>query len=127
VGTIRGLSTNSVLGSDASLVSHGGEGDLRLQLPFASGNGLLLEPFAFAGLGWSRYNLRNLSVGVTSSSDGVGTVPLGGGLALGYRGFMVDARFTYRPTFGSNDAFLGTANSGGLGTWNIGAMVGIEF
>jgi hypothetical protein len=27
------------------------------------------------------------------------TVPFGAGIALGYRGLMVDARFTYRQTF----------------------------
>jgi hypothetical protein len=102
VGSSRGLSTGAVLGSNASLVSHGGEGTLRFQLPFASSDGLLLEPFAFAGVGWSRYNFRNLSAGVTSSSDSVGTVPVGGGLVVGYRGFMVDARITYRPTASSS-------------------------
>jgi hypothetical protein len=121
------LSNDAGLGSDASLVSHGGEGNLRLQLPFASSDGLLVEPFAFAGLGWSRYNFRNLSAGVVSNSDTVGTIPLGAGLTVGYRGFMVDARFTYRPTY-DNDAFFGTTlSSGNLDTWNVGLMLGAEF
>jgi len=128
VGSSRSL--NAGPGAGAGLMGNGAEGTFRLNAPFLV-NETLIEPFGFAGLGWSRYTLRELnqlqSAFTTRTSDNVATIPLGGGIAFGYRGFIFEARFTYRPTF-DNDLAL-TANGGQtrLDSWNAGAMVGFEF
>jgi hypothetical protein len=129
VGSARGISTSSVFSNGTSLMGHGGEATLRLQVPMASSTGVLVEPFAFGGVGFSHYYLRNPSIGAVTTSDDVGTIPVGVGLAAGYRGFMVDARFTYRPTFNSDDTFFGTGavNNGGLQSWTAGVSLGYEF
>jgi len=128
VGTTRSL--NAGPGAGAGLMSNGAEGVFRLNAPFLTRE-TLIEPFAFAGLGWAHYTLRDLSqlqnVFVGSTSDNVATIPLGGGLALGYRGFIFEARFTYRPTFDNDLALTGNGNQTKLDTWNAGAMVGFEF
>jgi hypothetical protein len=128
VGGARSI-TAAGLGADASLINNGGEAAVRLNMPFEVSE-FLLEPFAVAGIGWSHYNLHNANN--TSSniadSDNVGTVPLGLGLAFGYRGFIADARATYRPTF--NDSQLVKASNGAktdLQSWAVGATAGYEF
>ena len=104
------------------------EGNFRLNAPFLV-NETLIEPFGFIGLGWSHYYLSSLQGQiVTVRSDDVGTIPMGAGLAFAYHGFLAEARFTYRPTWGSSGFVL--ANDGrtfDLDSWNVGAMVGFEF
>jgi hypothetical protein len=113
------------LGSDARLLSNGVEGALRLNAPLGIGR-LLLEPFGFAGAGWSRYSVVNTDTQSASlrSSDDVITVPVGGGLSLGYAGFFVDARYTYRFTYDHN---LVVSGDGQLDNWNLGGAIGFEF
>jgi hypothetical protein len=50
------------------------------------------------------------------------TVPVGAGLAMGIRGLMIDARYTYRFVF--NEDLLGNTN---LDNWIVSANVGSEF
>jgi hypothetical protein len=50
------------------------------------------------------------------------TLPVGAGLAASVRGFMVDARYTYR--FVSREDLVGNTN---LDNWIISANVGNEF
>jgi hypothetical protein len=118
------------LDPNASLVGHGAEGDLRLQLPMMV-ESVLLEPFAFGGLGWMRYGLTNdnFNTSIVNSADNVLTVPFGAGVAVGYRGLMVDARFTYRQTFDDDNLFPVPSESGwaDLQTWAAGLMLGFEF
>ena len=45
------------LDSDAMLVSNGAEGTLRLNIPVIDRRSIMVEPFGFVGLGWSRYEL----------------------------------------------------------------------
>jgi hypothetical protein len=128
VGSSRGTTSASLYGSSTSLIGNGGEADVRFQLPLVSGGGALVEPFIFGGVGWSQYRYSNFQLGQSARSDNVGTVPFGGGLAFGYRGFMADARFTYRPTFDATSDFFGpSVSSGGLSSWTAGLMVGFEF
>jgi hypothetical protein len=118
------------LDPDASLVRNGLEGNLRVNIPIIDRDSALFEPFVFGGVGWSRYNLINEDFNTSDVTDGddIVTVPLGLGLAAGGKGFIFDARFTYRPTF-NDDLFdvdlLDTDDS--LNQWSVGAMLGYEF
>jgi len=126
VGSSR--SVVSGVASGTGLIGNGLEGNFRLNAPFLV-NETLIEPFGFIGLGWSHYYLSSLrGQFVTVRSDDVGVIPMGAGLAFAYHGFLAEARFTYRPTWGSSDFVL--ANDGrtfDLDTWTVGAMVGFEF
>jgi hypothetical protein len=102
---------------------------VRLNLPLLEG-GVLIEPFAFGGVGWSHYYLSNLNSGlVLSNTDDVGTVPVGAGLAVASQNFLVETRFTYRSVFNDNQLVLAGVGRGplGLDTWNVGLMLGYEF
>jgi hypothetical protein len=122
--TIHGLG----LTQNGTLIRNGVEGALRLNGPFAA-RGVLLEPYAFGGVGWAHYHVSDTDVALSDVNrhDDVMTVPVGAGFGVGYHGFVADVRFTYRPTFG--DSLLsGTASANAsLTTWATGAQVGWEF
>lgn len=124
VGDARSISGVG-LSSSARLMSNGIEGALRLNLPVAQGPSLI-EPFGFVGLGWAHYHVggNNPAISSVASSDDVMTLPFGAGLELAYRGFMADARFTYRRTY-DND-LLGPGG-GNLNNWGVGAQIGFEY
>jgi hypothetical protein len=113
------------LSSDATLVSNGAEGALRLNMPIVHRRSLM-EPFVFGGAGWSHYHVANSTTNASSvnSNDDILEVPYGAGFAMGYGGFMADARFTYRSTF-YNDLLKTTG--GRLDNWSAGGQVGFEF
>jgi len=126
VGSAHGLSTGSAVVNNATLIGNGVEGNLRLNAPFLV-QGTLVEPFGFVGAGWSHYYFTNGYV-AGANADNVGTIPMGGGLALAYRGFLAEARFTYRSVYDDNEIhFQGPVGSAGLDNWNVGGMVGFEF
>jgi hypothetical protein len=82
-----------------TLVGHGAEGDLRLNIPFLSRDGAYVLPYGLAGVGWQRYRITGGdSTGVLAAGDDVLSVPVGGGLTIGYRHLYFDSRFTYRFT-----------------------------
>jgi hypothetical protein len=115
------------LANNAVLVGNGAEGDLRLNLSRSR-----VQPYLFGGVGWTHYQLANMSnVSNTSSvlsTDDIGTVPLGAGVAarLG-RSFIVDVRGTYRATF-NDDLFRAmSANNNSLQNWNATGRLGFEF
>jgi hypothetical protein len=117
------------LDPDAVLVGNGAEADLRLQYPLMVGD-TYMAPFAFGGVGWTRYNIINdsFNTSVVRDKNDVLTIPFGGGVAAGYRGFIADLRFTYRQTF--NDELFPVASESGqsdLQNWAAGAMLGVEF
>ena len=116
--------TGPGLGDNDYLVSSTLEGSLRFNLPLRVGYATMLQPFALAGLGWSRYNLVNSdpAPGRMDDVDDQLTAPLGVGLAFGYRGFTVEARGSYR--FAFDDEMFG-AND--MGTWNATMSIGAEF
>jgi hypothetical protein len=125
VGNARSLSTTSFAANNMDLIGNGVEGDFRLNAPLLV-QGTLVEPFAFVGAGWSHYYLTNIGNGLFSSTvDNVGTIPMGGGLAVAYRGFLAEARFTYRSVY-DEDGIVARGNTGGLGldSWNAGLMIG---
>jgi len=125
VGSAQSISALG-LSNNAVLVSNGAEGALRLNIPIMA-RGSLVEPFAFGGMGWSRFHVANSNINTSSvaSNDDVLTVPYGAGLAFGYRGFLADARFTYRSTF-YND-LLRASGGGRLDNWSAGGQLGFEF
>jgi hypothetical protein len=114
------------LGGDTTLVRNGAEGMLRINAPLYAGN-TLLEPYIAGGLGWNSYRITNITSNTASISDNdnVMTVPLAAGFAMGYKGFVGDLRYTYRPTY-NQDLFNNLVGSE-LTNWDAGAMVGYEF
>lgn len=150
---VRGsLGTRSILGLEAAyhgnsrdiqaiglreetfLVGNGLEGAIRVNAPltFEQNNlDVLVEPFAFGGVGWTRYNLFNEGTNTSSvlDQDDVFVVPLGVGIAGSVEGVMLDARFTYRPAFGSDlvGSATGAFETDSLSDWSLGANLGFEF
>jgi len=114
------------LDSGAKLVANGLEGDIRIHAPLTY-QSTLLEPYAFGGLGWQRYNLTNTQVATSSltDNDDVVTVPVGAGFAAGYSGFLADVRFTYR--YVDRSTLLEPSGGGSLSNWNLGGHLGYEF
>ena len=124
VGTAN--STDALgLDDSAVLVSNGAEGLLRMNvasIPY-------VQPFVFGGGAWQNYDLTNDDFNtsdISSGSDNVFALPFGGGLQTVMGGFMADARFTYRETWG-NDIVRTGDSQGTLNTWNVSARVGFEF
>jgi hypothetical protein len=126
VGNSRSVSSGIASGS--TLVSNGAEGAFRLNAPILVGE-TLVEPFGFVGLGWAHYYLTSLNGPLVSvRSDDVGTIPMGGGLAIAYHGFLAEARFSYRPTWGETNMVLSdNGRTFDLDAWTVGGMIGFEF
>lgn len=127
------------LQDDAFLISNGVEGAVRLNAPITQAMlpavdlqaPLLIEPFAFAGLGWQRYSLFNEGDNTSNveNQDDILTVPVGAGLAFAIAGLHLDARVTYRQAFFS-ELLGGTTSSfadNSLNSWSVGAGLGFEF
>ena len=121
------------LSSSAFLMNNGIEGVARLNVPITVPNTkTLVEPYTFGGLGWQHYNLMNTGGSNTSDvsdTDDIMSVPLGVGLDLGFSGFTLDGRATYRQAL-FND-LLGSPTSSfdrtSLNSWELGAGLGFEF
>jgi len=109
------------LDNSAILVSNGLEGDVRLNLAgyFA------VTPYVFGGVGWRRYDLTNADFNTSdvNDQDDVMEIPVGAGIEYRYRGFLFDARGTFRPAF--NDDLLGPGRE--LHTWAATGRLGFEF
>ena len=111
------------LDPNAMLLGTGAEGALRLNIPVAYRDSLI-EPFGFGGLGWTRFDVVNsdFNASTVAEKDHVMTVPVGAGLAAAVRGFLVDARFTYR--FVTREHLIGNTD---LDNWIVSANLGSEF
>jgi len=134
VGTAQGIDARFGEDTTATLVGSGLEGALRLNLlPFAA-----VTPYAFGGLGWKRYDVagadfRTADTGI-NDEDTLLEIPMGGGLAYRYGGFLADARFTYRAAVGE-DLVLSDSeipdeaepDAEGLDNWAVSARLGVEF
>jgi hypothetical protein len=121
VGSIR-----SGVGLVPDLMTNGAEGILRLQYPYATGN-MLVEPFAFGGIGWSRVSFEDPIAPGLDDSDDIGVVPFGGGVTLGFGRFLVDARFTYRTSFSEDLGVSATGSAATFDQWAVNGAIGYEF
>lgn len=127
------------LQDEAFLVSNGIEGALRIHAPITQTSlpavklqaPLLIEPFAFGGVGWQRYSLVNEGVNTSSveNTDDIMTIPLGAGLAFSVAGLHLDARATYRHALFSSLVGTSTSSFGdaSLNSWSVGGGLGFEF
>jgi hypothetical protein len=124
VGSVQNIDALG-LSTDSLLVSNGVEGTLRLNLTRAR-----VQPYLFGGVGWAHYQLSNTATNTSSvlGKDDVGTVPLGGGVTarLG-RGFIVDARGTYRATFDDDLLRAQVVTNNTMQSWSGAARIGFEF
>jgi hypothetical protein len=115
------------LNSDARLLSTAVEADARVNFTQGHWN---WQPYAFAGVGWKRYELNNVSTNLSSvnDQDDLVEVPLGLGLGTRYAGWLVDVRGSFRPAF-DND-LVPTNNSGdhaAMHTWAAALRLGYAF
>jgi hypothetical protein len=127
VGSAQGIVALG-LSSNAVLLGNGGEATLRINLTTTR-----LQPYLFGGGGFTRYQLTNTAVNLSSvrSTDDVGTVPTGVGMSARLsKEFFIDVRGTYRFTF--NDQLFATASAAsgagnaGLDSWNAIGRLGFE-
>lgn len=113
--------------SDTRLIRNGVEPALRLNVPFYAKD-TLLEPYFVGGMGWNGYRITNAG-GATESASPTDTntlaFPFAVGFAVGYKGFVADARATLRPTF--RQTTLRDQGSDALTNWDLGGMIGFEF
>jgi hypothetical protein len=90
------------------------------------------NPYAFAGVGWQRYDVRNATfrradTGFVDQDDLV-VVPMGGGLAWrDPSGLAVEVRGTFRLAETSTLLTDSSGNAADLHTWETSAAVGYEF
>jgi len=122
IGSAQRISASG-LDLNAALLGTGVEGTLRINAPMPYRDSMI-APFAVGGLGWTRFDVINndFNTSVVNEKDHVMTVPVGAGLAVSYRGFMVDGRFTYR--FVYREDLIGNAD---LNNWIVSANIGSEF
>jgi hypothetical protein len=93
----------------------------------------LVNPYIFAGAGWSHYDVRNMTFAQSDTglkqSDDIAEFPMGAGVA--YRnptGLTVDVRGTFRAAMSSTLLIdPATANYADLHTWEASAALGYEF
>jgi hypothetical protein len=112
-----------------TLVGHGAEGDLRLNVPIIGREGAYLLPYGIVGLGWQRYRIINgdATGDVLAAGDDVLSVPVGGGITIGYRHLYLDSRFTYRFTQYEDMIPGNTRGADQLRHWSFGGNVGYVF
>jgi len=110
------------LDTNANLVSTAVEGLVRLNLLKGA-----YQPYLLAGVGWTRYDVTNAKTNTSdvSSSDNVGNIPVGAGVALRFDRILVDARAEFRPAF-DNDLIQGDKPAT-LDSWAATANIGFEF
>ena len=115
--------------SNALLARNGVEGNMRLNLPILIKSEFLIEPFVVGGVGWAHYSLTNTTTNTSSVQDNndVLTLPIGTGIAFGYSGFLIDARFVFRAAYADTMLKTMAGDPAGLGNWQLGATAGYEF
>jgi hypothetical protein len=119
VNSLEGTASN-----DDYLLSSSFDAIIRAGWPIPISSALV-SPFAFAGGGWTRYDLINEAPAngvLTSGTDNQFTVPMGLGIMGGYRGFIAEARATYRQAF--DEELFGDRD---MSTWGVSLSLGGEF
>ena len=117
------------LGLDTDTILYGNGLQAAARVNFLQGYGVSV--FALAGAAWRHYSLssNDFNTSDVSDSDDVLEVPVGGGIAFGYAGFMFDARSEYRMASDS-DLFENAATierDPDMNRWNVQANIGYEF
>jgi hypothetical protein len=124
VGSVQGIDALG-LSTSSLLIGNGVEGTLRFNLTRRR-----VQPYLFGGIGWTHYQLSNAATNTSSvlARDDIGTVPLGAGISgrLG-RGFIVDARGTYRATFDDELLRAQETTNNTMQSWSAAARGGFEF
>jgi hypothetical protein len=106
------------------LLSHGGEALVRVNALIESAGRLLLEPFSFMGLGWTRFSTSGLE---GRAGHHVLTVPVGVGFAFGRDGYLIDLRLSYRPVLAGGSRLTLAEGEAPLQSWTLGTLAGFEF
>ena len=117
------------LGLDTDTFLYGNGLQAAGRVNFLQGYGVSV--FALGGIAWRHYSLssNDFNTSDVSDSDDVMEIPVGGGLAFGYGGFMFDARSEYRMT-SYGDLFDNAPQiqrDPDLNRWNVQANIGYEF
>jgi len=126
---LRGLPA----GQNGTLIGTTAEGALRYNvLPH-----LPWTPYAFAGIGWQRYDVAEASVTLSDSGmndhDNLLEFPMGAGLAYRMSGFVFDVRGTFRAATEQNlvlrqpAAAPTSSDFAPMHTWEASAALGYEF
>ena len=124
IGSAQGISALG-LNTDAVLLGNGAEGALRFNFTRSR-----IQPYIYGGGGWTRYSVTNTPVATSSleEHDDVVMVPVGGGVSARIgRGFLLDARGTYRTTFNETIFNAATGSNVSLDSWNATGRLGFEF
>jgi hypothetical protein len=116
------------LDDSAALLSTAVEGALRLNLIPDQ----MWQPYLFGGVAWKRYSVVNEDFNTSSVAgrDDVAEIPLGIGVAMRYRGFVVDARGSWAPAFDADllpAAAIDDEDPANLATWGANLRLGWEF
>jgi hypothetical protein len=115
---------DSTATTDDYLLSNGVQGAVRVGIPIAL-RSALIAPFAFGGIGWTRYDLVNDGPeggDLVSLDDNQFVIPMGVGIAAGFRGFLAEARGSYRQAY--DEEVFGGAD---MSTWALTLNLGGEF
>jgi hypothetical protein len=125
IGGAQGLDT---LGVDdgAMLIGTGLETAVRLNFSLWA-----VQPYAFGGVAWKRYDVANTDVNTSSvlDDDDVLELPVGAGVGWRYSGVLFDVRGTYRSAF--NEDLIDEPTDpeeadSGLDNWSASARLGWE-
>jgi hypothetical protein len=120
--------------STATMIGTTLETDLRLNLmPH-----YVIDPYAFAGFGWTRYSIDEetftLAATGIANHDDLMEVPLGAGISYRWAGIVADMRGTFRATQGSNlvlaESSTRTTMTGSFApmhSWDATLALGYEF
>jgi hypothetical protein len=125
IGYVGSYRDANQIGSD--LTTNGVEGVVRVQYPYTLTGGLMLEPFAFGGVGWQHFELSDRTALALHKSDDVFTMPFGGGVTVAYDRFILDTRFTYRQTFNESLIRDNDGSKADLSSWAVTMSLGYEF
>ena len=131
VGTANGVSASLAEGApDAIIVGNGFEANAVLSLLPATS---ILDPYIFAGAGYTRFSLVNTSTydaNLVRKNDDAFVFPSGAGVSVRLaRNFLADARFTYRAIFDDGMLYMQgpTSDALNMSQWGITARLAYAF
>jgi hypothetical protein len=135
VGSAAPVQPDVVGTDDVLLLSNGGEGALRAQVPVVVGirQDVLVAPFATAGVGVQVHDLMNQELEILGDrmvgNDFTVHVPVGGGLMVASEGFIADARLAYRPAVANDRRVFGTPSrfDNAIDEVAVTGSIGVEF